>query len=129
MATATPGDADAFRDRESEINVVFTDKVRAHIAQTVTPELVEEHRRNPVGHHSAALAQVLAYFRQRPTAAKLAVVAVAPGREWVVIRLSGRPGCAHEPVDGAAFFSREEDALHAVLLRRLGEAGVAVGDG
>ena len=109
------------RDREPEARQVFEAGVLAYLRDLVTPDLVEEHRRQPVGHHSPALAQVLAYFRQQATPGKLAVLAVVPARQWDVIRL-GPLGAPHEVVEPG--FQREDDALHAVFLRRLSEAGV-----
>lgn len=108
-------------DREPEARQVFEETVRSYLRALVTPDLVEEHRRQPVGHHSPALAQVLAYFRQQPTPGKLAVLASVPGQRWDVIRLGGL-GAPHEVVETG--FQREDDALHAVFLRRLSEAGL-----
>ena len=97
------------------------------LAPLVTDELVEEHRRRPVGHHSPALAQVLAYLRQAPTAGKLAAYAVEPGRSWQVVRLSGVPGRPHDLSDPARFAS-EAEVGHEIFLRRLAELGLRPGD-
>ncbi|MBO0729662.1 MAG: hypothetical protein J2P57_10420 [Acidimicrobiaceae bacterium] len=110
------------RDRETEARQVFEHAAHAYLRALVTPEIVDEHRRQPAGHHSPALAQVLAYFRQQPTPGKLAVLAAVPGQQWDVIRL-GPLGAPHEVVETG--FQREDDALHAVFLRRLAEAGIA----
>jgi branched-chain amino acid transport system permease protein len=112
-----------FRDRESEARSVFDANLRERLIALVTPDLVEEHRRNPVGHHSPALAVVLAALRQAPTRGKLALLAIEPGRQWMIMRLSGQPGVAHDLSDPARF-SDENVALHEVFLRRLGELGV-----
>ena len=114
---------DAFRDRESEARSVFDASLRERLNELVTPDLLEEHRRNPVGHHSPALGVVLAALRQAPTRRKLALLAIEPGRQWMIIRLSGLPGVAHDLSDPVRF-SNENEALHEVFLRRLGEAGV-----
>ena len=115
---------DAFRDRESEVQSVFDANLRARLTELVTPDLIEEHRRNPVGHHSPALGIVLTALRQVPTRGKLAVWAIEPARQWMIIRLSGQQGVAHDLSDPGRFFD-EDEVLHEVFLRRLGEAGVS----
>ena len=111
------------RDRETDARSVFDANLRARLIELVTPELLEEHRGNPVGHHSPALGIVLAALRQAPTGGKLALRAIEPGRQWMIIRLSGQQGVAHDSSDQARFFD-ENEALHEVFLRRLEEAGV-----
>ena len=98
-------------------------EIVAGLAALVTDETVEEHRREPAGHHSPALAQVLAYLRQAPTAGKLAAHAVDPGRQWQVVRLSGEPGVPHDLSDPDRFGS-EDAVAHEVFLRRLAELGL-----
>ena len=102
---------------------MFDAGLRERLIRLVTPDLLEEHRRNPVGHHSPALAVVLAALRQAPTRGKLALLAIEPGCQWMIIRLAGEQGVDHDLSDPARF-SDENDALHEVFLRRLGEAGV-----
>jgi branched-chain amino acid transport system permease protein len=111
------------RDRESDVRAVFDAHLRARLTELVTPSLLEEHRRNPVGHHSPALGVVLTALRQVPTRGKLALLAIEPGRQWMIIRLSGEQGVDHDLSDPARY-SNENDALHEVFLRRLGEAGI-----
>jgi hypothetical protein len=109
-------------------------EIAAGIAALVTPELLEEHRASPAGRHSPALALVLAYFRQEPVRAKLALLAAEPGRRWQVVELSGEQGRPHELVEAASFDS-EDGAAHDVFLRRLAGIGAvpagggAAGDG
>ncbi len=97
---------------------------RALLRALVSPELVAEHAARPVGHHSPALAQLLAVFRQAPVAGKLALYAPEPGARWQIIRLSGSQGVPHDMSDSARFSSLE-DALHEVFLRRLVDYGLA----
>ena len=57
--------------------------------------LVEEFRRNPIGHHSPALQRLLNRLRGTPMADKYCLVVVSPNREWQLAKTSGVPG---EPV-------------------------------
>jgi branched-chain amino acid transport system permease protein len=97
-------------------------EIAAGVASLVTPQLIEEHRSSPAGRHSPALALVLAYFRQEPVRAKLALLATDPGRRWQVVELSGEQGRPHEPVTEAGFDS-EDEAGEEVFLRRLAAIG------
>ncbi|HTX62880.1 MAG TPA: hypothetical protein VMD28_04540 [Acidimicrobiales bacterium] len=111
--------------REKEAHDVRRREIERQLLDLLTPELVEEHRRSPVGRHSPALAQVLAYLRQMPTEGKLAIYSprAAPLR---VLRLSGVQGKPHDDLgpagaqpDGVA----EDVAAHDVFLRRLRALG------
>jgi hypothetical protein len=113
-------------DRGAPARALQEARIRAYLAGLVDEALIEEHRRRPVGHHSPALAEVLAFLRQAPVAGKLALVASVPGREWRVVRLSGRQGEPHEPV-GSDVYRSEDEARHALFLRRLEEAGLVGG--
>lgn len=97
-------------------------EIRSSLASLVTPAIVEEHRRQPTGHHSPALALVLSFFRQAPVESKWAVYASVPGRQWQVVRLSGVPGVPPDDGDPARFAS-EDAASHEIFLRRLEEFG------
>lgn len=110
-------------DRQAAAVEARRAEIVALLAPLVTDEVVEEHRLRPVGHHSPALAQILAYLRQAPTAGKLAAYAVVPGRQWQVARLSGVPGRPHDLSDPARFGS-EAAVGHEVFLRRLAELGL-----
>lgn len=99
----------AIKTRDAEIT--------GGIAALVTARLVEEHRLRPAGRHSPALAFVLGYLRRAPTAGKLALVSSEPGT-WRIVVLSGEQGTPHELLDDQTFAS-EDEAEHAVFLRRL----------
>lgn len=119
------GETGTFRDRGAEVEERLDATIRDDLRRLVTARVIEEHRRRPTGRHSPALAQVLAFLRQRPIEGKLAVLATLPGQQWLIIRLSGVPGVPHQPVDGGPYRS-EGEALHAVFLRRLADMGVEV---
>ncbi len=54
--------------------------------------LIEEFRRNPIGHHSPDLQRLLNRMRGAPMADKYCLVVVKPNREWQLARTSGVRG-------------------------------------
>lgn len=110
-------------DREAEVYRRFTERAKEHFSRLVTSELIEEHRRSPLGAKSPALLHLLDLMRQAPLRGKLAVFAIEPGRSYQVIRLSGQSGVPNDTTDPARF-ATEDEALHEVFLRRLAELGL-----
>ena len=54
--------------------------------------LIEEFKRNPIGHHSAALQRLLNRLRGAPTTDKFCLVVVKANREWQLAKTSGVRG-------------------------------------
>lgn len=94
------------------------------VAPLITPELIEEHRQNPFGHHTPNLDLVLAFLRSDPSRSKpqYVIVCTVPEEEWVIGEHSRRRGerveLRHEK------YQSVEQAEHAVFLRRLMDLGV-----
>jgi hypothetical protein len=112
--------------REEEAVGVRRREIERRLLDLLTPELVDEHRRNPGGHHSPALAHVLAYLRQAPVGGKLAVFSPRAG-PLRILRLSGTQGKPHEdlgPVGVGPDGVTEDMAAHEVFLRRLRALGL-----
>ncbi|MDQ1425597.1 MAG: hypothetical protein QOD72_3095 [Acidimicrobiaceae bacterium] len=90
-----------------------------NIEPLIRGELVEEHRRNPLGHHSAELDMVLYFLRGDPLPddPRLVVVIVKPEREWAIgehSRQKGVPVLVREGI-----YESVEEIEHAVFLERL----------
>lgn len=111
-------------DPEGQALEVRRDEIRGILEATITPEVVEEHRRSPKGRHSPALALILAYLRQAPITGKLVAYASFPGREWRILRLSGQPGAPPDASDRRTFDS-EDQVAHEIFLTRLDELGLS----
>jgi hypothetical protein len=111
-------------DPEGQALGVRRSEIRAILEATITPDLVDEHRRHPRGRHSPALALVLAYLRQAPVAGKLVAYASVPGCEWRILRLSGQPGVPPDASDSRTFDS-EDQVAHEIFLTRLDELGLS----
>lgn len=106
------------RDRNELYREHFEERQREFLKALVTSELIEEHRRSPLGQHSEALERLLIYFRRQPQLSKYAVVAVEPSRAYRIVLLSGRRGAPPRIVDDAVYGSPIE-AYHGVFLRRI----------
>ena len=105
-------------DRQLQVYADWDAKQRERIRALITDELIEEHRRKPLGQHSDALERVLNYFRRQPQPGKYIVVATRPWEEYRIGVLSGVRGTPASILDGETF-ATEEEAMHGVFLRRV----------
>jgi branched-chain amino acid transport system permease protein len=108
----------AQQDRAQVVFARWDAKVRQALKPLITPELIEEHRRKPLGQHSDTLERVLNYFRRAPIAGKYVVVCTEPYREYRIGVLPGRRGAPIRVLDAPRFGS-EEEAEHGVFLQRV----------
>ena len=81
----------------------------------ITPEIVEEHRRAPLGPHSDGLQRLLNYLGLFGIDGKL--ITEDDGEAWFVCRVVGAPAVCVERVAGP--LDSEAQALHEVFRRRL----------
>jgi hypothetical protein len=95
------------------------------IKPLVTKQIIEEHKRKPIGIHSDALERVLIYLRRHrlKTAGKYIIVCTKPHQEWRMATLSGVRGVPPKIDEQSRFTSREE-AEHGVFLKRLADLGL-----
>jgi branched-chain amino acid transport system permease protein len=117
------------RDKTHDWMSYFNASRRDVLAKLVTPELIDEYRRNPSGspaRHSPALQEVLIYLRTQAVAGKPFVYVEEPHRIYRIGRMQGR-GNAPAILDDEVF-STERDAVHAVFLRRLRWLGLLADD-
>ena len=102
-------------DRDQLARTRFTDKLKARLRMLITEDLIEEHRRQPLGQHGDALERVLNFFRTPP---RYALYSSKPCHEYRVIKLpivGGRPPHA---VDDE-IYTDENEAMHAVFLKHI----------
>ena len=111
-------------DKQIGVYLEVQARSRARLRALLTPELIAEHKANPLGPHSDALQRVLNYFRQQPQPGKYILVAVRPWEEYRIAVLSGRRGELHKVLDDERFTS-EEAGLHGIFLRRVRDLGEA----
>ncbi len=115
-----PEEAIEIHDKDQIAWRRFDKRTRDHLKTLVSPDVIEEHRRNPLGQHTEALERILTYFRKGPLADKYAVFAKQPFAEYQVVAISGRLGIPPRLVDETTYATLP-DAYHAVFLRRIND--------
>lgn len=91
---------------------------RDYLKTLVSPELIEEHERSPLGQHSEPLERLLLYFRRQPLVDKYAIVVVEAFKAYRIVALSGQRGVAPRIVEDKIYASQDE-AYHGVFMRRV----------
>ena len=91
---------------------------RDYLKRLISPEIIEEHRRQPLGQHSEALERVLLYFRRSKMEDKYALQAAGSKAPYKIIAFSGARGVSPRLVDDLEFTTLDE-AYHAVFMRRV----------
>lgn len=89
------------------------------IRPRISDEIIEEHRKEPVGQHSDDLQRVLHYFRRAPTEGKYIVIEADRSNEWAIGVLSGKRGVGPEILSDR--FDSPKEAMHEIFLRRIDE--------
>ena len=91
---------------------------RDYLKTLVSQEIIEEHRRQPLGQHSEALERVLLYFRRAKLEDKYALRKAGPHGPYKIIAFSGVRGVSPRLVDDREFTTLDE-AYHGVFMRRV----------
>jgi branched-chain amino acid transport system permease protein len=107
---------DSQEELEAVVGEAFHAKMRATLRPLITPELIAEHRRSPLGQHGDALQRVLNYFGALPIDGKLITEHDGSDR-WFVSRLAGFPAVRADRILGP--FGTEGEAMDAVFRQRL----------
>jgi len=95
------------------------------IKPLVTPKVVEEHKKNPIGLHSDGLERILIFMRRHEylMTNKYVIVCTKPHEKWCIGMLSGIRGIGPKILTDERFGSRLE-AEHGVFLKRLKDWGL-----
>lgn len=118
---AMPEEAAEVHDKQELYYRRFNKRLRERLKRLITPELIEEHRSDPLGHHSDALARVLNYFRRGEMADKYVVHRMVPAEErFRILAVSGERGMPPRVVDDREYTNIKE-AYHAVFLLRVND--------
>lgn len=115
---ALPEEATEINDKDTLYFRRFDKVQRDYLKGLISPEIIEEHRRQPLGQHSEALERVLLYFRRSKMEDKYALHAARPGGPFKIIAFSGVRGVSPRLVDDREFITLDE-AYHAVFVRRV----------
>jgi len=90
---AMPEEAVDVLDKQELYYRRFNKRLRERLKTMITPELIAEHQRNPLGHHSDALSRVLNYFRRAEMADKYVIMRLKDGEErYRIMAVSGTRG-------------------------------------
>ncbi|HAD27547.1 MAG TPA: branched-chain amino acid ABC transporter permease [Rhodobacteraceae bacterium] len=116
-----PEEAIEFTDKQEVYYRRFHKRLRDHLKTLITEELIEEHRRAPLGKHSDALNRVLNFFRRGEMADKYAIMRQPEGfHKYKVVAFSGERGAPPRLVDNK-IYENINDAYHAVFLLRVND--------
>ena len=113
-----PEEATETFDKDEIYRQRFDKQQRDFLKTLVTPEVIEEHRRQPLGQHSEALERLLMYFRRHPQQDKYAIEVLEPFKAYRIVALSGHRGVAPHDVEEKIYASTD-DAYHGVFMRRV----------
>ena len=106
-------------DDKDEVYRKRYDKMQREFLKTlVSEEVVEEHKKKPLGQHSEALERLLLYFRRSSQVDKYVIKCEKPFKKYKIMALSGKRGGSPRLVEDKTYTSTE-DAYHGVFLRRL----------
>jgi len=115
---ALPEEATEIDDKDTLYFRRFDKMQRDYLKTLITPEIIEEHRRQPLGQHSEALERVLLYFRRARMDDKYALHSAGPHGPYKIIAFSGQRGVSPRLVDDREFLTLDE-AYHGVFMRRV----------
>lgn len=116
-----PEEATEIADKQLIYKRRFEKRLRDKLKTLVTPELIEEHRKKPLGQHSDALERLLNYFRRGDMADKYAIMRQPDGFDrYKIVAFSGVRGAPPRLVDDRVHTSID-DAYHAVFLLRVND--------
>jgi branched-chain amino acid transport system permease protein len=116
-----PEEAIEFHDKQAIYYRRFDKRLRDHLKTLVTPDLIEEHRKNPLGQHSDQLSRVLNFFRRGDVADKYAIIRQkGQFHAYKIVAFSGVRGAPPRLVDDRIYNDLNE-AYHAVFLLRVND--------
>jgi branched-chain amino acid transport system permease protein len=116
-----PEEAIAIADKQQIYFRRFEKRLRQRLKGLITPELIEEHRINPLGQHSDALNRVLNHFRRAEVADKYAIMRQPEQfHAYKIIAFSGVRGAPPRQVDDRVYDDINQ-AYHAVFLLRVND--------
>ncbi len=115
---ALPEEATEQDDKDELFFRRFDKMQRDYLKGLICPEIIEEHRRQPLGQHSEALERVCYYFRRAPMEDKYALHHDHAKDRYKIIAFSGKRGVSPRVVDDREY-DNVGDAYHAIFIRRV----------
>ncbi|EAQ23784.1 branched-chain amino acid ABC transporter permease [Roseovarius sp. 217] len=115
---ALPEEATEIEDKDDLYFRRFDKLQRDYLKGLVTPQIIEEHRKQPLGQHSEALERVLLYFRRAKMEDKYALHRAGAQGPYKIIAFSGVRGVSPRLVDDREYATLDE-GYHGVFMRRV----------
>ena len=115
---ALPEEATEIDDKDALYFRRFDKMQRDYLKTLVCEEVIEEHRRKPLGQHSEALERLLLYFRRQPQVDKYAIRREHFNGPHKIVAFSGKRGTSPRVVEDKEYETIEE-AYHGVFMRRV----------
>lgn len=113
--------SNAATDRDVVYRQFFEKMQRAFLKTLVCDDVIEEHKRQPLGQHSEPLERLLLYFRRAPQKDKYAVRRDHVAKVYRIVRLPGDRESAQRITEEEGGYSTPEEAYHEVFVRRVRE--------
>ncbi len=113
-----PEEATEIGDKDQIYFRRFDKMQRDYLKGLISPEIIEEHKKQPLGQHSEALERVLLYFRRAKLDDKYALHRAGPRGPYKIIAFSGVRGVSPRLVDDREYATLDE-AYHGVFMRRV----------
>jgi branched-chain amino acid transport system permease protein len=113
-----PEEATEIDDKDALYRRRFDKMQRDYLKTLVCDEVIEEHRKKPLGQHSEALERLLLYFRRVPQVDKYAIRRDAGSSRYKIVAFSGTRGTSPRVVEDKEYATTEE-AYHGVFRRRV----------
>lgn len=111
-------DDGAMQDRDVVYRHYFDAKQIQYLQILVCDEVIDEHKRKPLGQHTEPLERLLSHFRRRDMADKYAVKRDSATSRFSIIALSGVRGMAPRAVEGTDY-ATVGDAYHGIFLLQI----------
>lgn len=115
---ALPEEATEIDDKDALYRRRFDKMQREYLKTLVCEEVIEEHRRKPLGQHSEALERLLLYFRRATQVDKYAIKRDARSKRFKIVAFSGVRGTSPRLVEDKEYETVEE-AYHGLFRRRV----------
>lgn len=113
-----PEEATEMEDKDVVYFHRYDKMQREYLKTLISPEIIDEHKRSPLGQHSEPLERLLLYFRRAALPDKYAITVVEPFKAYRIVALSGHRGVAPRLVEDKIYPS-QDDAYHGVFMRRV----------
>jgi branched-chain amino acid transport system permease protein len=107
-------------DRDLIYRELFRKKQREYLRTVISDEIIEEHRKRPLGQHSEPLERLLLYFRTAPLKNKYVIKRDGISHKFRIARLSGEQYAPLKEISQVEYETSNE-AYHEVFLRRVRE--------